>query len=135
MKKKVSFSRIFRCKPLLLLLLWIQSAWAGPAVVKYGVFEQALISTMAHANKFTDVTLTVTVTPPSGSDQTFEGFYDGDGAGGQNGNVWKFRYMPTQAGLHTYTTSSTDAQLDGKSGDFTACPHLPTTSSRNTATW
>ena len=32
-----------------------------------------------------------------------EGFFDGDGAGGQQGTVWKVRFMPDEEGKWTYT--------------------------------
>lgn len=40
------------------------------------------------------------------------GFYNGDG-------VYKIRCMPTQTGAWTYVTASNQAELDGKTGNFT----------------
>ncbi len=34
---------------------------------------------------------------------TFEGFYDGDGEGGQSGDVWKARFMPDKVGTWHYS--------------------------------
>ena len=48
-------------------------------------------------NPFTDVELKLAISAPSGrklgSDISFFGFYDGDGNGGQDGDVWKFRIL------------------------------------------
>ena len=44
---------------------------------------------------------------------TVNGFYDGDG-------VYRVRFSPPFEGSWTYTTRSNEAQLDGKSGSFTA---------------
>ena len=44
---------------------------------------------------------------------TANGFYDGDG-------VYRIRFSPPFEGFWTYTTHSNTAQLDGKSGSFTA---------------
>ena len=98
--------------------LLLGSAAAAQTVEKYDVFERTLTSTNSYANKFTDVTLTVTVNTPAGN-RTVRGFYDGNGSGGQSGNVWKFRTMPLATGSHTWTASSNDSQLDGQSGSFT----------------
>jgi hypothetical protein len=108
------------------LSLWVAAPLAFLAatearaqdVERYHVFERSLSSANSYANKFTDVTLTAAVTPPSGATRTVRGFYDGDGAGGQSGNVWKFRYMPLETGPHSYRTTSNDAQLDGVTGSF-----------------
>ena len=102
------------------LAVWVQSSGPPPTpqVEQYHVHEQSVTSTNSYANSFIDVTLAVTVTSPSGPAQTFEGFFDGDGVGGQSGIVWKFRYMPTETGTHSFSTSSNDPQLDGQSGSF-----------------
>lgn len=85
----------------------------------YRVYEQSITNTNAYGNSFTDVTLTATFTAPSGRKVSFWGFYDGDGAGGQTGNVWKLRFMPDELGAWTYTYAWSDG-TPGGSGSFNA---------------
>lgn len=85
----------------------------------YRVFERSATNTANYRNKFTDVTLNVEYTAPSGRKIQFYGFYDGDGQGGQSGNVWKFRFMPDEVGSWSYTYSWSDGKPGG-SGTFTA---------------
>ena len=47
-----------------------------------------------------------------------DGFYDGDGSGGQSGNVWKIRFSPDELGIWQWTASSNDPGLNGQSGFF-----------------
>ncbi|BAU47402.1 hypothetical protein SVA_0823 [Sulfurifustis variabilis] len=83
------------------------------------VFERSITNTNAYANKFADVTLMAEYTAPSGRKVSFWGFYDGDGAGGQDGNVWKLRFMPDEPGTWTYTYAWSDGTTGG-SGTFDA---------------
>ena len=62
----------------------------------------------------------VTFTGPASQTFVIPGFYDGDGAGGMDGNVWKVRFTPDVTGVWTYTTSSQEALLNGHSGAFNA---------------
>lgn len=55
---------------------------------------------------------------PDGSEMVVPGFYDGDGAGNQNGNVWKIRFVPHQLGSWTVTTSSSETLLNGLTFQF-----------------
>jgi hypothetical protein len=60
-----------------------------------------------------DLELTAVFTHvPSGRSLTQLGFYAGD-------NTWKIYFMPDELGEWTFTTSSPDNELDGKSGSFT----------------
>jgi hypothetical protein len=61
-------------------------------------------------NPFIDVTLTATFRNQHRS-VAVEGFYDGGGS-------YKVRFMPDQLGAWTWTTSSNQSTLDGKSGSF-----------------
>jgi Domain of unknown function (DUF5060)/Protein of unknown function (DUF4038)/Putative collagen-binding domain of a collagenase len=94
-------------------------ASAQPTVPLYGVFETALTNTQGYANPFADVTLNATFTAPSGRKVLFFGFYDGDGNGGQTGNVWKLRFMPDEVGTWAYTAAFSDGR-PGTTGSFTA---------------
>ena len=90
-----------------------------PQIGIFDYYEGTFTSGQSYSNPFTEVDLSVLVTTPSGV-KTVQGFYDGNGSGGQNGNVWKFRYMPIEAGPHSFVASSNDGQLNGESGSFTA---------------
>lgn len=91
----------------------------APVVPLHRVFEQSVTNTNTYANKFTDVTLNVEYTSPSGRQMRLPGFYDGDGQGGQNGDVWKFRFMANEAGTWNYSYSWSDGKA-GASGSFRA---------------
>ncbi len=47
------------------------------------------------------------------------GFYDGDGQGGLDGNVWKVRFSAGELGDWKFKTRSDNNRLDGKTGQFT----------------
>ena len=85
-------------------------------------------------NPFLDYRLTLQLTSPSGASMQIPGFFAGDGEGGGNGNVWRVRFSPDEAGQWQYTASfrsgtavaiETDASagsamsFDGESGSFT----------------
>jgi hypothetical protein len=64
------------------------------------------------------VDLNVTFNGPGGTVYVVPGFYDGDGAGGMDGDVWKVRFSPDSAGTWTYETASPEPSLDGLGGNF-----------------
>jgi len=85
-------------------------------------------------NPFLDYRLTLQLTSPTGASIEVPGFFAGDGEGGGNGNVWRVRFSPDEAGQWQYTASfrsgaavaiETDASagsamsFDGESGSFT----------------
>jgi len=55
---------------------------------------------------------------PGGRHHRVPGFYDGDGRGGLDGDVWKVRFSADEIGLWTYTTISDNQQLHGTTGRF-----------------
>lgn len=61
----------------------------------------------------------VTFTGPSGQTYTVPGFYDGDGRGGLDGNVWKVRFSADETGSWKFASRSANAELDGYAGSFT----------------
>ncbi|MCG8370448.1 MAG: DUF5060 domain-containing protein, partial [Proteobacteria bacterium] len=86
-------------------------------------------------NPFLDYRLQVLFTAPGGA-KTYSvpGFFDGDGAGGGNGSVWRVRFTPDETGTWTYQASfrsgtqlavdldpsaGTPTSFDGDSGTFT----------------
>lgn len=56
-------------------------------------------------NPFLDYRLEVTFTGPDGQAYTVPGFFDGDGAGGSSGDVWRARFTPDAAGVWSYRAS------------------------------
>ncbi|MEA2064013.1 MAG: DUF5060 domain-containing protein, partial [Gemmatimonadota bacterium] len=71
-----------------------------------------------HGNPFTGVKLGAVFTSPSGESIAVDGFFDGDGAGGQEGDVYKIRFAPSETGLWKYRTFSSQSGLDGDKGRF-----------------
>ncbi len=65
------------------------------------------------------VRLDVNFTSPSGRQFFVPGFYDGDGQGGMNGNVWKVRFSADELGPWKFKTESDEKILDGVTGRFT----------------
>lgn len=93
--------------------LSIATRAAEKTVEQWGVFEVALHGP-ASGNPFVDVPLSAKFTQ---GDSTIEtpGFYDGDG-------VYRVRFMPEKQGEWHYTTESTSAALNGKTGSFFVAP-------------
>jgi len=85
----------------------------------WGRFETNVVNARGYANPFTDVTLTATFIRPDKSRVSFWGFHDGDGNGGQTGNIWRLRFIPDRVGVWSYECSFSDGAL-GKTGTF-AC--------------
>lgn len=83
-------------------------------------------------NPFLDYRMQVLFTGPGGIEYTVPGFFAGDGAGGESGDVWRVRFSPDQAGEWTYQTEfrageqiainldteGTPAAFDGAEGSF-----------------
>jgi CubicO group peptidase (beta-lactamase class C family) len=82
-----------------------------------GRFETAVTNACGYANPFADFVLRATFTRPDKSQVPFSGFHDGDGNGGQTGNMWKLRFMPDQVGAWFYECSFSDG-APGRSGMF-----------------
>lgn len=85
----------------------------------YDAWWAQVINSKSYNNpfNFNEINLEVTYTSPTGKKINFFGFYDGDGKGGQTGNVWKLRFMPDQIGTWSYAYSWTDG-TPGGSGSF-----------------
>lgn len=68
------------------------------------------VTNPGHSGDAYDVVAAVTFThSSSGETHTTEMFYDGS-------DTWKFRFTATRTGVWTFTTSSSDPDLDGKNG-------------------
>jgi hypothetical protein len=96
------------------------STSAAKQVGLYDVFEMQAINSKKYSNSFdfNEIELRGTFTAPSGKKINFFGFFDGDGNGGQTGNVWKLRFMPDEVGSWKYSYTWTD-NTPGGSGTFT----------------
>lgn len=66
-----------------------------------------------------DLELDVVFTDPKGETSVVPGFYDGDGRGGLDGNVWKARFSADRAGRWKYRTQCGHSKLDRVQGNFT----------------
>ena len=83
----------------------------------YGIFEFPIENSKNYINPFTDTKLAVTFFSPTNKIYNFFGFYDGDGNGGQHGNIWKVRYMPMETGVWKWKALFSDG-APGASGFF-----------------
>lgn len=82
---------------------------------QYAMFELGLTGTN-EGNPYADVNLEADfIHVSSGRKITVGGFYRGNG-------TYAVRFMPTDAGNWSYTTRSNDVELNGITGQLTACP-------------
>lgn len=88
--------------------------WSKVEIVLPGPPAQALSPT---SNPFRLV-VDVTFSDPNGQSVVVPAFYDGDGQGGLDGNVWKVRFSPDTPGNWTFRSQSDVAELDGQQGSF-----------------
>ncbi len=95
----------------------------------------------SNPNPFLDYRLQCLLTGPSGQTYDVPGFFDGDGASGTTGDVWRCRFAPDEAGLWTYRASFRDGpgvavsldpqagsplSFDGTTGTFAVQPSTKT---------
>ncbi len=64
----------------------------------------------------------VQFTSPTGVKFEVPGFYDGNGQGGLDGNVWKVRFSADETGDWKFKTSSDNRALNGQAGTFSVTP-------------
>jgi uncharacterized protein DUF5060/collagenase-like protein with putative collagen-binding domain/uncharacterized protein DUF4038 len=83
----------------------------------WGMFETTIANPRSYANPFVDTELLATFTSPSGKTFEFFGFFDGDGRGGQLGDLWKLRFMCTERGVWSWSATFID-EVPGSSGSF-----------------
>lgn len=87
----------------------------------YGVYEQSFTAASSYAYKQApslQVTFTGTSGPANGTSLAVRGFWDG-------GASFKVRFSPRLEGNWQYTSSSSDAGLNGQSGAFSVTGTLP----------
>jgi hypothetical protein len=115
---------------LLLATLVLAAPSPGAAVARFDTAEIVLRSVSSFnansgsPNPFTSVSLTARITSPSGRVYTADGFFDGDGAGGAIGNVFKVRVYADEVGTWRWTTSSNTAGLNALEGSFSCAGTL-----------
>ena len=118
-------ARSFFVSSVLMGMLAFAAPEAGGAVSRFDTAEIVLRSTSSFnansgtPNPFTSVDLSARVTAPSGRVFTVNGFFDGDGAGGAIGNVFKIRVYAGETGTWRWTATSNTAGLQAQSGSFT----------------
>jgi hypothetical protein len=64
----------------------------------------------------------VTFISPDGEEFLVPGFYQGDGQGGLDGNIWQVRFTPNMAGEWSFSSSSSNALLEGYAGIIEVSP-------------
>ncbi|MEO6192082.1 MAG: DUF5060 domain-containing protein [Thermoanaerobaculia bacterium] len=126
---------IVRFSLLLMLLATFGPAGSGPAVAadavpRHGTAEIVLSSSdlydgaTGEPNPF-DLAVTAEVVSPSGKRFMVPGFFDGDGAGGQRGRVFKVRVAAEEPGSWSWKIASGVSGLAGRSGSFEVAGGLP----------
>jgi Domain of unknown function (DUF5060)/Domain of unknown function (DUF5605)/Protein of unknown function (DUF4038) len=104
-----SIPKYFRAVRFAVLLIASNLFAADKTVEQWDAFEIALHGP-TNGNPFLDVKLSAKFTHGDSSVEA-NGFYDGDG-------VYRVRFMPEKTGEWHYVTASSDAELNGKTGDF-----------------
>jgi hypothetical protein len=87
----------------------------------YGVYELTFSTSARVDNPFDTYLLRVEVTGPDGRAKTIDGFFAGDGKGGQNGSIWKARICPDKGGRWGWRTVPGDDgknHFENESGEF-----------------
>jgi Protein of unknown function (DUF4038)/Domain of unknown function (DUF5060)/Putative collagen-binding domain of a collagenase len=88
------------------------------SMARYSVCEIVLNTSGSYTNDYTTASVTATFTLSGGGiTKTVSGFWDGDLVDGRG--TFRIRFNASNAGSWSYTTSSTDMGLNGKSGSFT----------------
>ena len=88
---------------------------AQERVAQWGVYERALTH-HTRQNPFTDIRLTAQFVHDATADTIrVDGFYDGD-------DKFVIRFMPTRQGQWTYTTSSSETEMDHISRSIECVP-------------
>ena len=87
-------------------------------VPKWSTYDINLTASGSYSNGYTaGPSLTATFTGPGGVTKTVTGFWDGS-------SNFKVRFTPTVEGTWSYTTSSSDAGLNGQTGSINAVAPL-----------
>ncbi len=100
------------------------------SVGRWSLWDLALSGKARYANPFTDVTLQIILTAPSGRKITVSGFYDGD-------STWRVRFMPDETGTWRYEARFSDGSQTAV-GEFRCVPsklHGPLRVRQQNALW
>ncbi|NLG70990.1 MAG: DUF5060 domain-containing protein [Chloroflexi bacterium] len=106
----------------------ITSAAATQEPVQIGLYdtlELVFTASLSPDNPFDTYLLRLEIHDPTGKTFLIDGFYDGDGRGGQEGRVWKARLTPYMPGRWTWRTvegDQPDPELFGLSGEIECLP-------------
>ena len=73
-------------------------------VPQHGLLEIVFEAQQSSPDPFGEPRFVVEVTPPKGPTRQIEGFFDGDGKGGQEGKIWKARLCPDLPGIWKWKT-------------------------------
>ena len=91
----------------------VQNIVSNPVTVeKWHPADLSFTSPSNYSNPFQNVSVSATFSGPSNLTLTVPGFYAG-------ANTWKVRFSPTAVGNWSYTTTSTDTNLNGQTGIVT----------------
>lgn len=107
---------------LFFLLCGVEDTFAVQKVGKFKTHELWFESSNLPKNPFDTYLLSLEITDPKGNKFTIDGFFDGDGKGGQDGKIWKARICPYETGMWTWKTVTGDKfdnALAGLKGQFT----------------
>lgn len=100
----VLFSLAFTC-----LIINPQICLSLVKVGKYKVHELRFTAQTSQKNPFDTYLLKVEVTDPNKNKIVIDGYFDGDGSGGQEGKIWKARICPYMTGNWSWRTVTGDA--------------------------
>jgi hypothetical protein len=89
--------------------------WSKVEIVLPGPSSEGMSTT----NNPFKIVVDVTFTSPDNRTIVVPAFYDGDGAGGLDGNVWKVRFSPDTSGSWSFRSQSAVAELNDQTGTFT----------------
>jgi hypothetical protein len=99
----------------------VNAAIALDQVGKYQVYEIELVADKYIENPFDVYLLKIELESPDGRKIILDGFFDGNGAGAQDGRVWKVRICPNEVGVWNWRTipgDQRDLGLLGFTGSF-----------------
>ncbi|HVF27851.1 MAG TPA: DUF4038 domain-containing protein [Pyrinomonadaceae bacterium] len=88
-----------------------QTASRVQSAALWSVQEFSFVTSAPRSNHYVETDLKAVFTGPAGVRQIVRGFWDG-------GNTFKIRFTPTAVGRWSYTTESSDKNLNAKRGSF-----------------
>ena len=107
----------------------IYSKWSKVEITLQGPSSNGL----SNSNNPFKESIDVVFTGPDGQKFQVPGFYDGDGKGGMNGNVWKVRFSSNKTGQWSFTSTSNNSLLNGYKGTFSVS--TPSGNAKGFAKW